>query len=143
MERAIRDTLVALLIGGGISGGLSWLGGHISLAAVTGVCWACGLKLTLRIGHLYPAYATGETWSDKRWTGLSVGLVNLAALVGVSPMLSLSSELRLGLGLLVIGAGLVAYSAGTLAVLERVEDDSGAATPSNTKPSSSADGDYS
>jgi len=141
MERAIRDTLVALLVGGGISGGLYWLSGYISLALVTGVCWACGLKLTLYIGHLYPAYFTGDTWSDKRWTGLGVGLVNLAALIGVSPMLSLSSELFLGLGLLVLGAGLVAYSAGTLAVLERVESDSGTTTSSNPIPPSSTDGD--
>jgi len=138
MERAVRDTLVALLVGGGITGGLYWLSGYISLAVVTGVCWACGLKLTLQIGHLYPAYATGETWSDKRWTGLSVGLVNFAALVGVSPMLSLSSELGLGVGLLVLGVGVVAYSAGTRAVLERVDGDSGTAT--HPQSSHSTDG---
>lgn len=125
MKRTIRDTLIALLIGGGISTGLYWLGGYISLALVTGLCWACGFKLTLRIGHLYPAYATEETWPDKRWTGLGVGLVTLAALIGVGPMLLVSNELRLGLGSLVMGAGLVAYSAGTIAVLERVEGESG------------------
>ncbi|MFP4590727.1 MAG: sterol desaturase [Halobacteriales archaeon] len=142
MERTIRDTLIALLIGGGITGGLYWLSGHISLALVTGLCWVCGLKLTLHIGYLYPAYATGDTWTDKRWTGLSVGLVTLAALIGVSPMLPLSSELRLGLGFLVIGAGLVAYSAGTLAVLERVEGSSEKATAKNSEMPSSTDGDY-
>ncbi len=123
MERAVRDTLGAVLVGGATSLGLYWLGGHVGLALVTGLCWACGLKLALRVGHLYPAYATGETWADKRWTGLSVGLVSLAALVGLSPALPLSNELRLGLGFLVAGAGLGAYSAGTLAVLERVEGD--------------------
>ena len=141
MERTIRDTLVALLIGGGISGGLYWISGHISLALVTGLCWVCGLKLTLHIGYLYPAYATGDTWTDKRWTGLSVGLVILAALIGVSPMLPLSNELRLGLGFLVIGVGLVAYSAGTLAILERVEGDLKTATPSTPETPSSTDGD--
>ena len=123
MKRAVRDTLIALLVGGGLGGGLYWLGGRISLVVVTGLCWACGLRLTFYVGQLYPTYATGNTWVDKRWTGLGIGLVNLAALVGVSPMLPIPNELRLGLGFLVGGAGLVAYSAGTLAVLERVESD--------------------
>ncbi|WP_254761691.1 sterol desaturase [Natrinema marinum] len=140
MNRSTRDTLIALVAGAGIAGGLYWLGGYASLALVTGLCWACGLKLTLHIGWRYPAYATGETWADKRWTGLSTGLVSLAALVGVSPLLPLASELRLGLGFLVIGAGLVAYAAGTLAVLERVESDSNApaSSPATQYP---ADGD--
>lgn len=141
MERTSRDTVSALLIGGGISGGLYWLTGYISLALVTGLCWVCGFKLTLLTGHLYPAYSTGDTWADKRWTGLSVGLVTLAALLGVSPLLPISDELRLGLGFLVLGAGLVAYSAGTLAVLERVDDDSGLATTATPESPPSTDGD--
>ena len=124
MKQTVRDFLVGLTVGGGLGGGLYWLSGHPILAVVTGLCWACGLKLTFSIEHRYPAYATGDTWADKRWTGLSVGLVTLAALIGVSPVLPLSDELRLGLGFLVGGAGLVAYSAGTLAVLERVERNS-------------------
>lgn len=121
MDRPIQDTLISLFVGGTVSGALYLLDGHLSLAIVTGLCWACGLKLTLHIGHLYPAYATGETWADNRWTMLSVGLMTLAALIGVSPALPLSDELRLGFGLLIIGTGLVAYAAGTLAVLERVD----------------------
>jgi hypothetical protein len=140
MERTTRDTLISLLVGGGFSAGLYWLAGHISLALVTGLCWTCGLKLILHIGHLYPAYATGETWADKRWTGLGIGLVTLAALIGVSPMLPLSNELRLGLGFLVTGAGLAAYSAGTLAVLERIEDSS-VSPSSNPETPYSTDGD--
>ena len=140
MERTVRDTLVALLVGGGLSIGLYWLGGRISLAAVTGLCWACGLKLTLHIGQSYPTYATGETWAEKRWTGLSTGLVTLAALIGVSPMLPISNELRLGLGFLIGGAALVAYSAGTLAVLERVKPDPNA-TSAKLQTSHSTDSD--
>lgn len=120
MERAIRDSLLAILLGGGVSGGLYWLGGHLSLAVVAGLCWACGLKLTLHVGNVYPAYAAGETWADKRWTMLSVALMTLAALIGVSPSLPLSNDLRLGFGFLLVGSGFVAYAAGTLAVLERV-----------------------
>lgn len=139
MERTTRDTLIALLVGGGISAvGLYW--GYPSLAVVTGLCWAGGLKLTLRIGHLYPAYATGETWADKRWSMLGVGLVSLAGLIGVSPLLPISNELRLGLGFLVLGAGLAAYSTGTLAVLERVDYES-SATSSNPETQYSMDAD--
>ncbi|MGQ3412098.1 sterol desaturase [Natrinema sp. LN54] len=140
MQRARRHTLIALLLGGGIGAGIYWLSGYASLALVAGLCWACGLGLTFRIGRLYPAYATGETWADKRWTGLSVGLVTLAALTGVSPALPISEELRLGLGFLVTGAGVVAYAAGTIAVLERVEDSSTGAS-SNAGTSYSADDD--
>lgn len=141
MERASRDTLGALVIGGGISGGLYWLTGYISIALVTGLCWVCGLKLALHIGYLYPAYSTGDRWTDKRWTGLSVGLVTLAALLGVSPLLPISDALRLGLGFLVLGTGLVAYSAGTLAVLERIDDSSEMATSATAETPSSTDGD--
>lgn len=140
MGRANRHTLIALFLGGGIGAGLYWLSGYASLALVAGLCWACGLELTFRIGRLYPAYATGETWADKRWTGLSVALVTLAALTGVSPALPIAEELRLGLGVLVTGAGVVAYAAGTIAVLERVEDAS-AVAPSSAGTSYSADGD--
>lgn len=136
MQRPIRDTLIAFLGGGVIGVGLYWVSGQLSLALVTGMCWAFGLKLTLYIGHLYPAYATGDTWADKRWTGLSAGLITLAALIGVSPMLPISNNLQLGLGLLIIGTGLVAYTAGTIAVLERVEGNSNA-TSSNLSTSSS------
>ncbi|WP_049926388.1 hypothetical protein [Halopiger goleimassiliensis] len=134
MERSIRDTALGVLVGAAIAGGLYWVGDAVSLALVAGLCWAVGGKLTLLIGDRFPAYATGESWADKRWTGLSVGLVTLAAFVGVSPYLPISSELRLGLGFLVVGAGLVAYAAGTLAVLERVDGDADAASAPRDSP---------
>lgn len=128
MERTRRDSLISLCVGGGISVGLYWLIGDVSLAFVTGLCWACGIKLTFHIGDLYPAYTTGDTWADQRWAGLGIGLITLASINGLSPMLSLSNGLRLGLGLLVIGTGFVAYTAGTLTILERVEGDSNDST---------------
>lgn len=140
MQRSTRDTLIALLIGGGISSSLYWLGGHSGLALVVGICWGCGLAVTFRLRHLYPGYATGKTWEEKRWTGLSAGLVAFAALVGVSPTLPISAELRLGLGFLVTGTGLVAYATGTIAVLERIKDTS-TGSFSNPKTSHSTDGD--
>ena len=102
-----------------ISGGLYWFVGDFALAAVTGLTWGSGLLITLRIARQYPSHATGSSWSDTRWTGLSTGLITLAALIGVSPTLPISSNLRFGLGLLVIGTGLVGYTAGNLAELER------------------------
>jgi len=135
MERTIRDTLIALVVGGGISGGLYWLAGHVSLAVATGLCWAIGLKLALHSRYLYPAFDVGDTWSSNRWSALAIGLINFAALLGVSPMLPISDELRLGLGFLVVGVGLVAYSAGTLAVLERVQGDSETIIPNPQTPS--------
>lgn len=138
MNRTTRDTLVASLAGVGIGAGLYWLGGYVVLALATGLCWACGLRLTLYIGHLYPEYATGEAWADKRWSGLGGGAMSLAALVGVSPLLPISSELRIGLGGLVVGTGLVLYAAGSLAVLERVENRSNSTSPT-TAPSHPTD----
>jgi len=142
MERPTRDTLAALIVGGITTAGLYyWLGGHgyVGLALVTGLCWGCALKLTLHVGHRYPAYRTGETWTDKRWTGLTGGVVPLVAFTVVNSLHPISYELRIGLVLLVVGAGLVAYSAGGLAILERVEDTSSA--PSALETSYSTDDD--
>jgi len=48
--------------------------------------------------------------------------MTLAALIGVSPALPISPDLRLGLGFLVIGAGFVGYTTGTMAELERTPE---------------------
>jgi len=119
MEPHTRNTLIAVLVGAAVGAGLYAFVGYASLAAVAAVCWAVAVKLVLRVGRLYPAFATGEDWTDSRWTGLGVGVVALAALLGVSPTLPLSPELRFGLGILVLGAGTAAYTAGTLAAVER------------------------
>lgn len=134
MERQIRDTLLALLIGAVISGGLHWFTGHISLAVAAGICWVVGLKLALHSRYLYPGFSAGDTWSSNRWSVLAIGLTNFTALLGVSPMLPISDKLRLGLGFLVAGVGLVTYSAGTLAVLEYDlgDSESNPITPSAT-----------
>ncbi|MFQ3293359.1 MAG: hypothetical protein ACI9EZ_000059 [Halobacteriales archaeon] len=121
MRRTSRDALASLLVAVAVVGGLYWIGGHASLAVVAGICWGFGLGVTLRTGHLYPAFATGERWTDQRWTGLSVGLTAMAALIGISPFLPMSAALRLEIGFLVVGVGLVSYAAGTMAVLERTE----------------------
>ncbi|WP_435115005.1 hypothetical protein [Halolamina sp. C58] len=48
----------------------------------------------------------------------------------MSPALPVTEELRFGLGILVVGTGLLAYTAGSLAVLERIEDGDGASAAS-------------
>lgn len=136
MQRPALNGLLAVLVGTAVGVSSYLFVGYASLAVVSAVCWTAVVWLVGRVGRLYPAYATGERWRDKRWTGLSVGVVTLAALLGVSPTLPLSSDLRLGLGILILGAGLAAYTAGSLAVLERTE-----APP--TEPPSASDGGYS
>jgi hypothetical protein len=138
MRNSIRHALIALLVTVVVAGSLYWTGGHASLAVVAGMCWGAGLAVTLRIGQLYPDFATGDAWTDRRWTGLSVGLVSLAALVGVSPYLPVSATLGLELGALVLGAGLASYAMGTMAVLERTVDDA-SSRPSGGATSSADD----
>jgi hypothetical protein len=102
---------LALLVGGGAAGGLYWLAGvsYPSVSVAVGLSTGCALKLVLYVGDRYPAF------------------------VGVSPALPVSNEFRLALGFLVLSTGLVAYTAGTLAVLERVVGD-GVGTTERTVP---------
>ena len=122
MTRTPLHWLAGILVAVVVSSGLYWFIGDVALAAVTGLMWGSGLLVTLRIARQHPSHTTGEGWRDKRWTGLSAGLITLAALIGVSPALPISPDLRLGLGFLVIGVGFVGYTAGTMAELERIPE---------------------
>ena len=122
MIRTSLHWLTGIFVVVAVSSGLYWLIGDVALAAVTGLMWGSGLLVTLRIARQHPSHTTGEEWRDKRWTGLSTGLITLAALVGVSPALPISPGLRLGFGFLVTGAGFVGYTAGTMAELERIPE---------------------
>jgi len=102
-----------------ISGGSYWAVGDIGLAAATGLVWGIWLLTMIRIAHKYPSHMTGDSWSDKRWTGISTGLLTLTVIVVTSPTLPISFNHRIGLGFLVMGAGLVGYNSGTMAELER------------------------
>jgi hypothetical protein len=59
------------------------------------------------------------------------GVLGVAALLGVAPTLPITDELCLALGVLVLGTGLTAYVAGTLAILERTVPDP---TPTDSIP---------
>ncbi len=110
--------LVGILVTLVVTGGLYWFVGHFRLAAVTGLLLGSGLLMTLRMVQ-YPSYKTSNSWKSGRWTALGAGLYTLAAAVGVGPTLPIPTKLRLGLGFLVLGAGFVGYTAGTMAELER------------------------
>ena len=108
---------VAVLIGGG----LYWLVDDIVFASVTGLVWGSGLALSIHQYRTEPSISADTAWESNRWVGLGVGMINFAALIGVSPSLPVSAELRLGLGILVIGTGLVGFAAASLAQGERHE----------------------
>jgi len=120
-----------------VASSLYWLVGDPLLAAVTGLVWGVGLGLTSRLYRKYPSYTTDTDWRHSRWIGLGTGVITLAALLGVSPSLPISAELRLGLGALVIGTGLAATTTATLAQAERshspaTADETTASTPEAT-----------
>ena len=106
---------IALVIGSSCY----WLVGDPVLAAVTGVVWGVGLAFTARAAQYHPSSTGVSNWESARWIGLGVAGINLAALIGVSPSLPISAELRLALGLLIIGTGLLATATATLAEKER------------------------
>lgn len=122
MTRTSLHWLAGIFVTVVVSSGLYWFIGDVALAVVTGLTWGISLLITLRIARQHPSHTTGERWRDKRWTGLSTGLITLAALIGVSPALPISPDLRLGIGFLVIGTGFVGYTAGTIAELERTQE---------------------
>ena len=113
-----------------VGGGSYWLHGFVSLALFTGLVWGVGIGILVRIYRLHPERATGTSWADKRWTGLGVGLLNGAGLLGVSPFLPIPDDLRLGLAFLVLGTGLLGYQAAAMAEMERAPSmDTGATSP--------------
>ena len=122
MTRTSLHWLAGIFVAVVVSSGLYWLIGDVALAAVTGLMWGSGVLITLRIARQHPPHTTGEGWRDKRWTGLSAGLITPAAFLGVSPVLPISPDLRLGLVFLVIGAGFVGYTTGTMAERERTPE---------------------
>ena len=76
MTRTSLHWLAGILVAVVASSGLYWFIGDVALAAVTGLTWGSGHLITLRIARQHPSHTTGEGWRDKRWTGLSAGLIN-------------------------------------------------------------------
>lgn len=122
MDRTLTHRIAALLVGVAVSGGLVWLTGAPALAGAAGLCWGVGVGVALRTRRQHPGMPNDDGWTDARWTGLGVGIVTLAGLLGVSPAPSLSPGLRFGFSVLVLGAGVVAYATATMAEIERHPD---------------------
>lgn len=131
-DQGLVHGLAALVVGGVVAGGLGLLTGVVTLALVAGACWGVGVGVLLRVRRCYPRLTVGDGWTDARWIGLGVALVTLAALLGVSPALSLSPARQLGLSVLVLGAGLVGSATAMMAERERRSDDTPGDAPSDT-----------
>jgi len=118
----------ALVVGSGCYG----LAGDPVLAAVSGLVWGVGLALTARSARHHPSSTGVTNWRSARWIGLGIGGITLAAMLGVSPSLPIAAELRLALGLLTIGTGLLATATATLAEGERQGDTGTMTEPDRT-----------
>jgi len=121
MIRSTVQFAASLVVAIVVGSGLYWLVDDPVLAGVTGIIWGAGVALSVHLYRSYPSLDAEPTWERGRWIGVSTGIITLAALVGVSPSIPISPELRLGLGVLVIGTGFAAMTAASLAELERVD----------------------
>jgi len=92
-------------------------GVDLPVSAVIGLCVAASALVLARIAREYPDRMTGDSWADKRWTGLSVGVINLAALTAM--WVPDTGEAGVGLGVLVLLVGLFGYATGAMAEMER------------------------
>lgn len=91
------------------------------LSAVTGLVWAGCVVAFVFVYRRYPSSASGGEWKSSRWTGMGVLMVNTAALLGVSPFLSIDDGTRFGIQVLILGAGFGGYITGVLTEAERGE----------------------
>ena len=121
MKRSAVGIAGGLVVAVAVGSVLYRLVGDFALASVTGVIWGSGVPLGRRLYRSYPPLEPAPTWKRGRWVGVGTGLITLAALIGVSPSLPIAADLRVGLGLLVVGTGFVAMVASALAESERVE----------------------
>lgn len=118
MRRPTLNRLASLVSGALAAGGAYQLGIDVLLSGSLGLCVAGVALVLLRIRRAYPDRATGDTWADKRWTGLSVAVVNAVALLGLT-MVPVDAEYRMALSVLVLLVGLFGYCTGSMAEMER------------------------
>jgi len=111
------SALVAVLIGSG----LYWFVGDPGVAVVTGIIWGSALALGIHQYSVDPSTPADAAWERGRWIGVGTGLMIFAAVGGVSPTLPISTELRFGLGALIVGVYLVGVMTASLAELERFD----------------------
>jgi len=116
MDRPLQWT-VALAVGASIGGGTYvWLVDDPLFAGVAVLFWTFGTGFS--IDYLIPQTGRSDDWATARWSGAAGGLMALAATLGISPTLPISADLRLALGLFVVGIWLTAVNVGLALGLE-------------------------
>ena len=118
MRRPTLHRLGSLALGVLAAGAAFRLGIDAPLSGSVGLCVGGVALVLLRVYREFPDRATGDTWADRRWTGLSVAVVNAVALLGLT-MVPVDAEYRMALSVLVILVGLFGYCAGSMAEMER------------------------
>ena len=116
MDRPVRWLLAAVF---GVSIGTVTYVALIDdplFAGVTALFWALGVGLSVQ--YLGPQTGQAQDWTKARWSGAAGGLTALAATLGISPTLPITSELRLALGLFVVAIWLTAVNIGLALGLE-------------------------
>ncbi|WP_181686107.1 hypothetical protein [Halorhabdus salina] len=116
MHRALSWTFSAV-IGSAVGGATyAWLVADPMFAVMLGLFWALGIALSLR--YLARYTSPGDDWQTARWSGAAGGLMAGAATLGISPTLPITSDIRLALGLFVLGVFLTALNIGLALGLE-------------------------
>lgn len=118
MNRAVLHRTTALVLGAALAGAMYRLAIDALLSAALGVALAATVAMLFRVRREFPDRQTGDGWADGRWTGLSVGVANVAALLGLLAV-PVAEGYRAALGVLVVLVGLVGYVGGSLAEMER------------------------
>jgi len=96
---------VSLTAGTAVAAGVYRFGApELALAAAVAASYTAVVRLTLL--HPDTAYESGgPVLTVGRWSGVATGLLVAVVLFGVGPTLPLENDLRLGLQVLVLGAG--------------------------------------
>jgi len=116
MDRPIRWTLALVF---GVSVGAGTYVGLVAdplFASVMVLFWTLGTGWSIE--YLVPQTGRADDWETARWSGAAGGLTALAATLGVSPTLPISPDLRLALGVFVVGLWLTALNVGLALGLE-------------------------
>ncbi|WP_136686715.1 hypothetical protein [Halorhabdus amylolytica] len=93
-----------------------WLVADPLFVGVIVLFWTLGTGFS--IDYLVPQTGRSDDWETARWSGAAGGLMALAATLGISPTLPISADLRLALGLFVVGSWLTAVNVGLALGLE-------------------------
>jgi hypothetical protein len=130
MWRIALHRALSLALGALLAGTAYWFGIDGLLSGTLGVALAAVALMLLWVRREFPDRQTGDGWTDGRWTGFSVAVANLGALVGLQSV-PVSERYRVAVALLVLLVGLAGYAGGSVAEMERDRtrtepDDSGA-----------------